>query len=100
MLRDFVAAIAMALAVLSATFQASAQRVCGEHAVIVTSLAELYGERPFALGIESSGNLVEVLVGFEGSWTILVIQPNGRTCVVASGEAWHTIEGKPDGPAV
>ena len=61
MLRDFVAAIAMALAVLSATSQASAQRVCGEHAVIEARLAELYGERPFALGIASSGNLVEVL---------------------------------------
>ncbi len=100
MLRDFVAAIAMALAVVSATSEALAQRVCGEHAVIEARLAELYGERPFALGIASSGNLVEVLVGVEGSWTILVIQPDGRTCVVASGEAWHTIEGKPDGPAV
>jgi len=36
-----------------------------------------------------NGSVLEVLASKTGSWTILVTQPSGLLCVVASGEAWE-----------
>tara|TARA_Y100000031_G_C8177535_1_gene364822 strand:+ start:176 stop:370 length:195 start_codon:yes stop_codon:yes gene_type:complete len=39
--------------------------------------------------LASSGAVLEVLASKGGTWTILVTQPNGTSCVVATGEAWQ-----------
>ena len=79
------------VAVLLAAAPASAQSVCGTRADLVTRLATVYGEVPVALGVSAQGNLVEVLTGPDGSWTILMTVPEGRACIVAVGEAWQPV---------
>lgn len=67
---------------------AEAGLVCGERADFVEKLDEAYGEKLISAGLEADGNVFEVYRSETGSWTILVTEPEGPTCVLASGEAW------------
>ncbi|MDP7547755.1 MAG: hypothetical protein QGF20_10715 [Alphaproteobacteria bacterium] len=49
--------------------------------------------------MSSNGTVVEVLASESGSWTIILTKPNGASCVVATGQAWETIERKDGRPA-
>ncbi len=45
-----------------------------------------------ANGLASTGNLVELLISSGGTWTILVTNPSGITCVAAVGEDWQEMK--------
>lgn len=76
---------------------AQAQQVsCDDRAAILALLAGKYHEAPSATGVTSAGGLIEVLTSDSGSWTIIVTSPYGRSCMVASGDGWHTF--RPAGP--
>lgn len=76
------------------------QMVCGEREHLVNHLGQAYAEAPSNTGLAATGNLVEVLTSEEGSWTILVTEPNGVTCVVAAGDNWETLPRVAMGPAL
>lgn len=84
---------AAALFIASST-QASAQarNNCGPRALVVERLAERYGETRQSVGIGSNNAMVEVFASGEtGSWTILVTQATGLSCLVASGQAFEQV---------
>ena len=96
-------AAALGMAVLVAAQAAmAAPSVCGQRTEIVASLAKEFREAPIALGIDSNGNLVEVLSSRSGStWSVIVTTPNGVSCLVASGEDWQVLNAvDEDGPQV
>jgi len=69
---------------------------CAERAAALSQLSKAYGEHPVAIGLASSGGVIEVLASQDGaSWSIVVTLPSGLTCLVASGEGWRRIEVKP-----
>ena len=73
------------------SFEAAAQTACSPRNDVVGHLAKKYGEAPVALGVTNKGGLVEVLTTGDGTtWTIIVSQPNGTSCMVAAGEGWRT----------
>ena len=73
------------------SFEAAAQSACNPRNDVVGHLAKKYGEAPVAIGVTSKGGLVEVLTTGDGNtWTIIVSQPNGTSCMVAAGEGWRT----------
>ncbi len=73
-------------------------RNCAEHAMVVERLADGYGESRQSIGIAANNTVVEVFASLEtGTWTIVVTQPGGPTCLVASGEAFQMLaEGLPN----
>ncbi len=77
-----------------ATSSAAAQMPipCGDYREIVRQLAEKHGERAAGRGLSASGNLVELLRAEDGGWTLLMVLPNGRACLMSMGEAWQPIE--------
>ncbi len=78
-----------ALALLAT--EAAAQSACNQRDDVIGHLAKKFGEAPVALGVTNKGNLVEVLTTGDGNtWTIIVSQPNGTSCMVAAGEGWRT----------
>lgn len=94
----FTAAILAAFSLLSAP--ASAQQLnltnCTDRASALSYLSKAYKEQPVAVGLASSGGVVEVLTNEGGtSWSIIVTLPSGVTCLVAAGEDWQPIEVKP-----
>lgn len=79
---------------IASTTQASAQgrSNCGPREVVIKKLAEGYGETRQSIGIGSNNAMVEVFASAEtGSWTILVTQPTGVSCLVASGQAFEQV---------
>lgn len=91
MLRLSVTAIALAVFVAT---PAMAQTVCSKRDTFLKHLGEGYAEAPVAMGLASNGSVLEVLASDKGTWTIILTMPDGRSCVVASGEAWEEIENK------
>lgn len=81
----------IALASPAAAQPVLAQRVCADHDDLLARLSKVYDELPTALGVTETGNLVEVVSAANGSWTIVVTVPEGRSCIVAVGDAWQTI---------
>ena len=86
------------LAIAAAPTPAAAQAVCSERSTFVRGLAAQHRESPVALGIIADGKVLEVLASKDGTWTILVTSPNGRSCVLAVGESWEELKLKSAGP--
>ena len=70
---------------------AAEQQVCGKRADVIKQLSVKYSEAPAAMGLSSDGGVLEVLASADGNtWTIIVTQPDGLSCMVAAGEYWET----------
>ena len=85
-------------AVLFASTPAQAQAVCDARAKIVKWLAENYQEQPRWRGVTARSLLMELFISPDETWTILVSQPNGISCLVASGDGSLEIPFIPDAP--
>lgn len=96
--------IALLITLMAVPALAQESTLCVKRSDFIRHLDKTYHETPVAMGVTSSGRMLEVTASEDGSWTIIVTMPNGVTCGVASGENWETV--KPaavgdsgDGPA-
>jgi hypothetical protein len=82
------------LILLAIALPASAQprQLCAPRAALLEKLSQDFGEVPFARGIDGGGNLMEILTGPKGSWTLLIVRPDKIACIVGSGEGWLVYE--------
>ena len=84
-----------ALMLASFSTGAIAQANCAHREVVVKRLAERYDESFTGGGMRDGQAVFEVWASKErGTWTILLTQPSGLSCVMASGTNWR------DGPAI
>ena len=68
----------------------AAPLLCGERSDVLTKLAVDFRERPASVALTNDGQLLEVLKSDSKlTWTILITNPNGVTCLVAAGESWQ-----------
>jgi hypothetical protein len=75
--------------VVTVTSSTAALAVCADRDAIIASLSKNYSEKHLASGFQSSAGLMEIWVSEpDGTWTILMTQPNGMTCIMASGTHW------------
>jgi hypothetical protein len=100
MTKNFLACLAMTTVVLAASAaqaqqrapqgqgQAQAQTVCAPRAVMVEKLKSDFGERPRGVGLADTGGLLEFLASKDGSWTLIMTSPEGRSCLVMAGDKW------------
>lgn len=83
------------LAAIFAAFFVSnshAQNACFERSALIKHLNGKFGEAPVAAGLAANGSVLEVFTSPDGlTWTIVLTQPDGATCVMASGESWMGI---------
>ena len=83
----------MALVLGLISTQSHAQMVCGERDNIIAQLAKKYGETQQSVGFQRGRGVVEVFASVDtGSWTILVTDPRGTSCLMAAGEAFELVE--------
>ncbi len=69
------------------------QTNCTDRSRALSHLSKTYQEQPVAMGLASTGGVVEVLTNDKGSsWSIIVTLPTGVTCLVASGEGWEALQ--------
>ena len=89
MLRIATALGAVFATIALAGVPAAAQTACGDHNQITDRLATNYSESRVGYGLDGDGRMVELFASGQGSWTILVTFPDGRTCLMAAGEDWE-----------
>ena len=87
-------AFAPLIAALALTFimltPAQAQAMCGPREIIVSQLQDKYGEQRQGFGLQRGRGVLELYASQEtGSWTILVTDPRGQACLMATGEAFQ-----------
>ncbi len=76
---------------VSISSPAQAQQMCGERSEALVRLENGYSEVPAAMGLASNGSVVEVFASESGTFTIIITQPNGISCMMVSGESWEDL---------
>ena len=67
---------------------------CGKREFFVDQLVDTYEEQPVAGGLQSENSLVEIWASKKtGSFTILVTDTSGETCVAFTGEDFQETTG-------
>ena len=75
-----------------ASAPAMAQAVCGKRSDIIRQLQKKYGETRRSVGVQQGRGVVEVYASSDtGSWTILITNARGLSCLMAAGEAFEAL---------
>ena len=102
-MRYHLAVLALILAVsipAAAQEQPQQQLPCGDRTKIIAHIAKKFKEAPRAMAITGGNSFMEIFVSPAGTWTTLITEPAGRTCIVATGEGWEDIAIKPVGTSL
>lgn len=86
MLNPFIAGIVFTASVLAPGIVLGQQ--CASTEDMQSQLTEAFHEEPVWVGLNAKGNLSAVWVSETGSWTFTVSTPDGRTCMMDSGQGW------------
>jgi hypothetical protein len=87
------------LALAAPTYGHSQPATCLPRAALVEDLGTRYGETPQSIGLGSNNALMELFASREtGIWTIALTLPNGQSCLIASGQAFETLQSAPKPP--
>ena len=43
------------------------------------------------MGVTTGGGIIEIFASDEGSWTMVITQPNGVSCLIAVGQDWEIL---------
>lgn len=62
---------------------------CGETKAIIESLGKDYHEQTIGGGLTKSGDLVRLFTSDKHTFTIVRSNPNGMSCLIASGLNWE-----------
>ena len=88
-----IRAALIALAVASPAIAQEGPPCVATHDEAVAMLAERYGEVPTGYGLTRDGaSVIEVFVSKGGSWTIVRVLPDGRTCMLSDGYGWVFVD--------
>ena len=89
-MRAMITALGIGAAVLATSSPALAQQVCAERDAVTDRLKTKYGEHFAGGGLRNAKAIFEVWMSEEqGTWTILMTTPDGKSCVMASGTDWR-----------
>jgi len=88
--------LAFVLAVFALAGSAQAQETaspCAERAAVVATLAGQYQEKRRSIGLVSAKAIAELFVSdARGTWTVIVTDSKGVSCVLAAGQNWTDVE--------
>lgn len=85
------AAATAALGIQPMPVAATENAPCAQRNNIVNTLDSQYKESPRAIGLVSKEAVLEVFVSETGTWTVVVTNPEGVSCVLAAGQSWEEI---------
>ena len=92
----FLLIVAILAAVIGWTRPARAQQPnCDTYNSITAHLSAKYHETRAATAVTAHNVVMEILVSPEGTWTLIMVWPNGRACFYASGDGWQLLKQEP-----
>lgn len=71
---------------------------CGVRDTVIERLELRFGEIQQGTGLVSTNRVLELWRSQDGTWTILMTRPDGRTCIMAAGEGWDEKDAVPGDP--
>ena len=78
---------------LASPAAALAQGTCLPHDDMAAHLAAGWGEARRSIALDSAAAVVETYANpLTGTWTLVVTQPGGPSCMVASGDAYEEVD--------
>ena len=81
---------ALVFAAPAAWAQSNPQSTCGPRDLVISKLEGSYGESRMGAGLRGTASILEIWASADsGTWTVLVTNTDGISCVVASGDNWH-----------
>lgn len=81
-------AVAFGLSAMIATPAQAAE--CGKHEKVIQFLGSKYKEQRNAMGLVSNRGVMEFFVSEKtGTWTVLLTNTQGISCIVAAGESFE-----------
>ncbi|MPY69988.1 MAG: hypothetical protein GEU92_07870 [Alphaproteobacteria bacterium] len=92
--KGFLTVMILPVAVTVFASSAAAEPECVPRHELVSKLDVQFSEAQKAVGLASSGAVVELFASPDGSWTLVATQPTGESCPIAAGEEWF----EPDSP--
>ena len=70
---------------------ASAVPQCGKHDDIAKVLSSKFKETRRVMGVVNAHAVMEIFMSPQGTWTMLVTNTAGTSCITASGEDWQEV---------
>ena len=70
---------------------ANAQTMCAPWEKLAANLKAEYAEKPISNGIVNNGSLIQVFASKNGSWSLVMTDPRGISCLIATGESWENM---------
>ena len=86
-----LAAALAAVSLFNLTGEASAALQCGKHDDIAKVLAAKFKETRRVMGVVNAKAVMELFMSPQGTWTMLVTDTAGTSCITASGEEWQEV---------
>ena len=72
---------------------------CAPRSKLAQKLSEGWGETSQAQGLSNDGkSILEFFGRPNGTWTLVVVTPDGKACIIAAGSVW-IVTGVPQGEA-
>lgn len=89
--------LSVALIALTSCVAVPAQaQECGKAEDAYAALENKYGEQRMFWGVAANGAVVEFWASDRGTWTSIVVFPDGTACLVASGQDYGIDTRKPN----
>lgn len=88
--RTIISVLAAVLIAASGTTADPQEIVCAKHARIVEYLKGEFQERQGAFGLVGDKAILELFLSPHGAtWTIVITDVSGKSCILAAGDSWE-----------
>ena len=88
-----------AAALVMAGSTAAEAAMCGSRDSVTKLLSSRYKEAPIAIGMVADRGVMEIYVANEtATWSIVVTNPQGKTCIIAAGQNYEGVQALLEGP--
>ena len=92
MIRRLAIALAAAFMAVFLCAPAAAQNICAPRDDVVQRLWDRWQEAQVTVAMVADGRLLEIFVSETGSWTAVISDPGGRSCVASAGKNWTVFD--------
>lgn len=96
-IRGLARAVILAAVVTAHPSPAASQAVasCAQRSEVIEFLLRQYQEKPAAIGLINPHAVMEFYSADSGTWTLVVTDVNGRSCVILAGKSWEALPPQP-----
>lgn len=91
-IRSFkLAAVLAAVTLIGTAGVAQAAANCASHDAVAKALTTKFKEARRVMGVVNAKAVMEIFMSPQGTWTVVVTDTAGTTCIIATGQDWQEV---------